>query len=173
MTIESVDDRIDIITDSDSFGVALFAEITDALDSDGNATIIVERNAPCIFDKSYIEQGGRESFFPTALVLDEDAAYIQHSHRLMLLGFVYEVNEIRPDGTGFTLFILKLLGGYLLSSDDPAVAGGYTRGYGLNSYGSGTTAVNTAPNANPDSPRLAYPYTVSTLFDWNIPRQQL
>lgn len=173
MTIESVDDRIDIITDSDSFGVALFAEVPDALDDDGNTTVIVERNAPCIFDKSYIEQGGREAFFPTALVLDEDAAYIDHKHRLMLLGFVYEVNEIRPDGTGFTLFILKLLGGYLLSSDDPAVTGGYATGYGLNKYGAGTVTLNTAPNADPASPRLAYPYTVSTLFDWRSPRTRL
>jgi len=80
----------------------------------------------------------------------------------LILGHVYKINELQPDGAGFTQLQLKEVGPHrFLASPD---AGGYQYMY---PFDYGTEEVGSAPDADPDNPRLLYPYTVETYLDFD------
>lgn len=162
LEIESADDRAALFYDSSD--LALFAQIDDAIDDEGAATIIVERNVRCIFDRAYRTVGNTEAYHPIALCMDEDVTFLKQDHQLMLKGHVWSVRGRQPDGTGFTQLVLKREGRYNYDNGDPSVAAGFPYTFPI-VFGAASLP-DDHPNTDADNPRLAYPYTIKTHFDW-------
>lgn len=162
LPIESPADRAGLFYDGAD--IALFAQVPDARDDEGNTTIIVERNVSCRFDRSYQLIGNHEGYQPVMLCQDVDMAYIRKDHRVMLKGHVWLIDERQPDGLGLTQCILKHLGKYNFDPADPSVQAGYPYTFPVIlgvSQGAGQTRNPDAVNEG----NLAYPYTVSTFID--------
>lgn len=159
MPIESAADRAAFFHDDGE--LALFAEVSAPQGGDNLVVITVERNVIGLFDRAYAETGGdnpTEGYRPVFLVLDEDAQYLRHKHRLMLKGHVWEVTGVKSDGAGMTQLVLHKLGQYRYASEQP----GYQYSYPFDYESGGSLAPD-----DPDHPRLRYPYTVDTYFEFS------
>lgn len=159
--IETAADRAALINDAPD--LALFAEIPDAVDENGQAAVIVQRNVSGLFDRSFRLIGNHEGYHPVFLCVDEDALYLKQHHRLMIKGQVWRVDSSMPDGSGFTQLVLKLLGPYRFDPEGLAVRVGFP--YVLPGVLGGASTVHSAETIDPDNPRLRYPYTVGTYLD--------
>ena len=123
MPIESVSDRRSLLVDD---GVtAVVGEVSKIVGFPykfpvifgARETIKPERNINGLFSKSYYESHDVESYLPSFLIVDEDAQEMRHSHKLALLGTVYSIVNIKPDGEGFTLLLLRELDTYNAAID--------------------------------------------------------
>lgn len=186
LEMESAADRAAFFFDSSD--LALFAKVEKALDDEGAASVIVERNVRCLFDRAFRQVGNSEGYHPIALCMDEDVVYIEQFHRIMLKGQVWHVDGRQPDGTGFTQLILKKVGRYRYEENDPNVLLGfpYTFPATISDVKSHDGPLHVSgfpytfpatiegaperpldnPLQDPKNPRLAYPYTVKTYIDW-------
>lgn len=161
LAIESPADRAGLFYDGAD--IALFAKVPDALDEEGAATVIIERNVTCRFDRAYLNVNGHESYHPVMLCTDEDMAFIQKDHRVMLKGYVFKLEKRLPDGMGLTQCVLKILGKYRFDPDDPSVLQGFP--YILPMVLGGPSVISAGNPIAVNEGNLAYPYTVLTYLN--------
>jgi len=159
--IESAADRAELLREEAD--LALFAAIPDVPDTDGQLSVIVERNVLGLFDRSYVNVNGHEAFHPVFLVVDEDAKHLKQHHRIMVKGQVWTVDERMPDGTGFTQLHIKLIGPYHLNNEDENVMLGYPYTFPI-VFGMHVQRTLVKDDENPP---LNYPYTIGTYMDSN------
>ena len=153
MPIESLTDRRSYFHDDGD--IAVFARtVTNVVDPDGDFELLLERKVTGLFDRAYYEQYDSSGYTPVFAVVDEDVLHVEQEQRLMLLGHVYEIKELQPDGEGFTQLQLYHLGRYTVSQ-----AWGYGSPYGALRYGERRGSFDLA------NPPLDYPYTVSGVYD--------
>jgi len=161
--IETAADRLALLGDSPD--LALFAQVPDALDEQGQAAVIVQRNVAGLFDRAYRLIGEHEGYHPVFLCVDEDVQYLKQHHRIMVKGQVWRIDGRMPDGTGFTQLVLKLLGPYRLDNSSSAVQAGFP--YVLPMVFGGSSNNDSTTNIDPNNPRLRYPYTIGTYLDYS------
>lgn len=90
MTIESAQDRLDILT---AFG------------EDATIGVSIVRG---VFDKEYREVGGIESLYPVFDCRSSDVTAVTHGTAVTISTTTFEVVGIEDDGTGITSLVLAL-----------------------------------------------------------------